>query len=243
MKAAPSARSWMAAGVRHELLMRALPAVRHDLAAPLSLMRMQLLLLRRHAQADAPAPAEALAARVTQLESQTSEISDSLRTLRQWEWPTPEGALGATEPTRAELVAQAVSLMRAAFELNGIALQVADALNPLSGAAADAGPAERWPDPVGLRYLLLGALCHLHDWHDGLEGGGSIELSPLEDWGVQLKARSAAAAQGQPAGALAPHRAPRHLAIDAVSLQALADDLGHEVQITPGMLVVDLRAP
>lgn len=243
MKAAPSARSWMAAGVRHELLMRALPAVRHDLAAPLSLMRMQLLLLRRHASADGPAPAEALAARIAQLESQTSEISDSLRTLRQWEWPTPEGALGATEPTRAELVTQAVALMRAAFELNGIALQLADALNPQAEAAASAGPVERWSDPVGLRYLLLGALCHLHDWHELLEGGGSIELSAVEDWGVQLKASAAAVAQDAPPGALASHRAPRHLAIDAVSLQALADDLGHAVHVTPGTLVVDLRTP
>ena len=40
MKASPGARSWIAAGVRHELLTRALPALRHDMAAPVSVMRM-----------------------------------------------------------------------------------------------------------------------------------------------------------------------------------------------------------
>jgi hypothetical protein len=47
MKASPSARSWIAAGVRHELLTRALPALRHDMAAPVSVIRMALLMLKR----------------------------------------------------------------------------------------------------------------------------------------------------------------------------------------------------
>ena len=49
MKASPGARSWIAAGVRHELLTRALPALRHDMAAPVSVMRMGSL-GRRSAQ-------------------------------------------------------------------------------------------------------------------------------------------------------------------------------------------------
>lgn len=239
MKAAPSARSWIAAGVRHELLMRAMPAVRHDLAAPLSLMRMQLLMLRRHAQADVPPPAEALAPRVAQLEAQTSELSHGLRSLREWEWPAPETGTD-TEPTRTELVAQAVSLMRAAFELSGIVLQITPEL-----AATEAGPAERWSDAVGLRYLLLGALCHLHDSHDALASQGHIELAPVEDWGVQVRAlpRPAPASPEVAPPAFASHRAPRHLAIDAVSLQALAEDLGYAVTISPEALTLDLRRP
>ncbi|RYF73513.1 MAG: hypothetical protein EOO29_26570 [Comamonadaceae bacterium] len=239
MKAAPSARSWIAAGVRHELLMRALPAVRHDLAAPLSLMRMQLLMLRRHAQPDVPASPEALAPRVAQLEGQVTELSQGLRNLREWEWPTMEGA---QQPalTRSALVSQGTSLMRAAFELNGIALQVeADLVLP--DDADDRST--RWPDAVGLRYLLLGALCHLHDAHGTLEAGGHITLTPVEDWGVRLQAHPRPAAQpGETASvSFSANRAPRHLAIDAVSLQALADDLGHTVALAPEALTLDLR--
>lgn len=237
MKAAPSARSWIAAGVRHELLMRAMPAVRHDLAAPLSLMRMQLLMLRRHAQADVPAPPQALAPRVAQLEADVSELSQGIRSLREWEWPTPDtGAPAAV--TRGELVAQGVSLMRAAFELNGIVLRVAPELAP-----EDDDKVARWNDTVGLRYLLLGALCHLHDSHDALDSGGIIELTAVEDWGVRLQAGAKPPAPSPEAAtaAFAPHRAPRHLAIDAVSLQALAEDLGHAVTPTPEALTLDLR--
>ncbi|RYF83794.1 MAG: hypothetical protein EOO29_01990 [Comamonadaceae bacterium] len=241
MKAAPSARSWIAAGVRHELLMRAMPAVRHDLAAPLSLMRMQLLMLRRHAQADMPAPPDALAPRVAQLEGQVTELSQGLRNLREWEWPAMEGT---TQPalTRATLVAQATSLMRAAFELNGIALQIEPGLAPADDPT-EPESAPRWPDAVGLRYLLLGALCHLHDAHDTLEAGGHISVAPVEDWGVRMQAHPRAAAQAGEAGpaAFSAHRAPRHLAIDAVSLQALADDLGHAVTLAPEALTLDLR--
>ena len=239
MKAAPSARSWIAAGVRHELLMRALPAVRHDLAAPLSLMRMQLLMLRRHAHTDVPAPPDALAPRVSQLEAQVSELSQGLRNLREWEWPTLEGTTQAAL-TRSMLVEQAASLMRAAFELNGIALKVG---SDLFLAEATDDPGARWPDAVGLRYLLLGALCHLHDAHDTLEAGGHIALAAVEDWGVRLQAhpRPPSTSDEAAVSTFAPLRAPRHLAIDAVSLQALADDLGHAVTLAPEALTLDLR--
>lgn len=239
MKAAPSARSWVAAGVRHELLMRALPAVRHDLAAPLSLMRMQLLLLRRHAQTQASGAEVTLASRVTQLEGQVSELSQGLRGLREWEWPSQEGS---SRPglTRESLVEQAAALMRATFELNGIALEVAPELAPLT---PQLDGSNLWPDPVGLRYLLLGALCHLHDAHEGFEAGGRITLAAVEDWGVRLQAHPRVPGE---AGEAAPPlfampRSPRHLAIDVVSLQALADDLGHAVVLEADALTLDLR--
>jgi hypothetical protein len=54
VKASPGASSWIVAGVRHELLTRALPALRHDMAAPLSVIRMSLLLLRHRAAAATP---------------------------------------------------------------------------------------------------------------------------------------------------------------------------------------------
>ncbi|RYY51946.1 MAG: hypothetical protein EOO24_66005, partial [Comamonadaceae bacterium] len=57
MKASPGARSWIAAGVRHELLTRALPALRHDMAAPISVIRMGLLMLKRQVAAPQIDPA------------------------------------------------------------------------------------------------------------------------------------------------------------------------------------------
>ena len=36
------AADWMAAGVRHEILMRVLPTLRHDLLGPISVARMEL---------------------------------------------------------------------------------------------------------------------------------------------------------------------------------------------------------
>ena len=118
MKASPSARSWIAAGVRHELLMRALPALRHDMAAPVSLIRMSLLMLRRQVAASPPDPA-ACEQRVAQVDEQVGSLVQSVRALRDWELATDDGGL-----TRAGLVRQCAALMRAAFDLSGVALDV-----------------------------------------------------------------------------------------------------------------------
>lgn len=253
MKAADRTRQWVAAGVRHELLMRALPAVRHDLAAPLSLMRMQLLMLRRQAAAEAPpVPADALAPRVALFESQVSELSQGLRNLRDWELP-----LAGAEPradaglTRAALVRQCVALMRAGFDMDGITLQIdaaldegRDVLAPANGDAGDQPPGEApvWPDAVGLRYLLLGALCFLHDTHPALAQAGTLHVSPEGDAGLRLSAE-ARSAEGDEAATLRAdfYRAPRDLLLDADSLQALAAELGHAVTITPQAVTLDLR--
>jgi len=224
MKASPGARSWIAAGVRHELLMRALPALRHDMAAPVSLIRMNLLMLRRQVAATPP-DAAACEQRVAQVDAQVGTLVDSVRALRDWELATDHGGL-----TRAALVTQCAALMRAAFALNGIALETDPAFDE---PAADAA---RWPGAAALRYLLLGALCHLHD---SVPGVGLIRIAPGGDAGLRVRA------QPQPRDAprpdMQPHRAPRRLAIDALSLQSLADDLGHGVTIEADAVQLDLR--
>jgi hypothetical protein len=88
-----------------------------------------------------------------------------------------------------------------------------------------------------LRYLLLGALCHLQD---SVAEIGLVRVSPEGDAGVVLHAESRPADGGRPE--MVPHRAPRSLAIDAVSLQSLADDLGHAVRIERSVVHLDLRA-
>lgn len=71
MKTSPGARSWIAAGVRHELLTRALPALRHDMAAPVSVIRMALLMLKRQVGAD-PFDLAACEERVGLIDTQVS---------------------------------------------------------------------------------------------------------------------------------------------------------------------------
>lgn len=230
-------RRWIAAGVRHELMMRALPAVRHDLAAPLSLMRMQLLMLRRQVAADTPVAPGTLGPRVALFESQVSELSHGLRDLRDWELPlTDPDPARASGLSRAALVAQGVGLMRAAFDFDGIVLQIDPALE----AAAD--DAEVFPGIAALRYLLLGALCHLHDMHPALAVAGALHIAPLGEAGLRLSAQPRpAAAEGDDARAFLPPRVPRHLLIDAEHLQALADELGHAITLTPEAVALDLR--
>lgn len=213
MKSSPSARSWIAAGVRHELLTRALPALRHDMAAPVSVIRMALLMLKRQVGAatiDGPACEE----RVALIDSQVSELVEAIRSLRDWELAIADEGI-----TRSALVAQCVGLMRSAFDLHGVALDTDTALEPQDDE-------QRWPAAAALRYLFLGALGYLHD---GAEEAGAIRVEA--DGANALRLTALAREPGASQAVLDAHRAPRALAIDAVALQNLAEDLGYAVAL------------
>lgn len=212
MKASPGARSWIAAGVRHELLTRALPALRHDMAAPVSVIRMGLLMLKR--QVAAPEiDAAACNQRVDLIDNQIGELIVGIRSLRHWELATADDGI-----TRSALVAECVALMRAAFGMQGIELEIDPALAPVEGET-------RWPQGAALRYLLLGAMGHLHD---NVEAIGAIAFAPDGEAGLQLTAVPKAG-DSPDSFRTDVHRAPRALAIDAIALQSLADDLGYAV--------------
>ncbi|MDM0019685.1 hypothetical protein [Variovorax saccharolyticus] len=214
MKSSPGARSWMAAGVRHELLTRALPALRHEMAAPVSVMRMSTLLLKRQLAANTAVDTAAWVERMTQIEDQVAALASGVRSLRDWELATHDDGI-----TRSALVAQCASLMRVAFELNGIGLKIDESL-----AAAEDEP--RFAAAAALRYMALGALGYLHDSVPGL---GEIRIEAEGDDALRFIAGLGVAAPVEPiAGA---HRAPRALAIDPVALQALADGLGYGVVV------------
>ena len=213
MKASPGARSWIAAGVRHELLTRALPALRHDMAAPVSVIRMALLMLKRQIGApviDAPVCEE----RVALIDNQVSELVEGIRSLRDWELATTDDGI-----TRSALVAQCVGLMRAAFDMHGVELAVDAALEPREGET-------RWPQGAALRYLVLGGLGYLHD---GASEAGAIRIEADGDNALRLSALPRESAGASPV--LDAHRAPRALAIDAIALQSLAEDLGYTVAL------------
>jgi len=213
MKASPAARSWIAAGVRHELLTRALPALRHDMAAPVSVIRMGMLMLKR--QAAAPeVDAAAWDERIVMIEEQVVALVHGVRSLRDWELAVSDDGI-----TRSALVAQCAGLMRTAFEFSGIGLEVGDGLAAVEGET-------RFPASAAMRYMFLGALSFLHDSVSALSGV-RIEADGAE-------ALRFVAAHGKPDAAdpmVQAHRAPRKLAIDAVALQSLADDLGYAVVV------------
>lgn len=225
MKASPAARSWIAAGVRHELLTRVLPALRHDLAGPVSVMRMGALMLKRQVAAPSIDP-HACSERVALIDDQIGQLIEGVRSLRDWELATTDEGT-----TRSALVEQCVALLRPAFSLHQLRLEVG------AGLAARDGEAH-WPRAAALRYLLLCGLSYLHD---ASPTGGSIAIEA--DGADALVLRSAARA-GNAAleeDSTKVHRAPRRLAIDAVALQSLADDLGYEVTVSEDGSTVRFR--
>lgn len=213
MKSSPSARSWIAAGVRHELLTRALPALRHDMAAPVSVIRMALLMLKRQVSA-ATVDAAACEERVGLIDSQVSELVEAIRSLRDWELATTDDGI-----TRSALVAQCVTLMRSAFDLHGVALETDASLDPKDDE-------HRWPAAAALRYLFLGAMGYLHD---GADEAGAIRIEA--DGANALRLTALPREPGGTNAVIDAHRAPRALAIDAVALQNLAEDLGYTVML------------
>lgn len=226
VKASPGASSWIVAGVRHELLTRALPALRHDMAAPLSVIRMSLLLLR-HRAATAPADEAAWEQQIGSISEQVDALAEGVRSLRDWELAVSDDGI-----TRSALVARCTSLMRAAFELHGIGLHVDEAL------VAGTPDEPRFPEGAALRYMVLGVLGYLHDSTERL---GALHVEADGPEGLRFIASRGPSASNDPlpmAGAL---RAPRKLAIDAVALQALADGLGYAVTIEAETVRLALR--
>ena len=224
MKASPGARSWIAAGVRHEVLTRALPALRHDMSAPVSVMRMGLLMLKRQVSASSIDPA-ACQERVALIDSQIGELVTAVRSLRDWELSTGDDGI-----LRSSLVTQSVALMRPAFDLQGIRLEI--------GAGLEASEAEpRWESGAALRYLMLGSLGFLLDSTPDLV---SIQVEADGDGALRLLAVVGASGRIDPLAG--EHRAPRKLAIDAVALQSLAEDLGYTLVLERDAVRLPLTA-
>jgi hypothetical protein len=218
MKASPAARSWIAAGVRHELLTRVLPALRHDMVGPVSVMRMGMLMLKRQVESSS-IDSQACTERVALIDDQIGQLIAGVRSLRNWELATTDEGT-----TRSALVEQCVALLRPAFSLHGVQLEIAPSLQPRAGEPC-------WPRAAALRYLLLCGLSYLHD---AGPVSGTITLAADDQDALTLRMRPSldgAAEQLMLEGAAA-HRAPRRLAIDAVALQSLADDLGYEVTVS-----------
>ncbi|MEO7242271.1 MAG: hypothetical protein ABIW85_05115 [Variovorax sp.] len=218
-----SAARWVAAGVRHAVLLRILPALRHDLASPISVLRMSSLLLQRQLAAPTIDAAGCLE-RVVMLEQQIGSLADGLRSLRGWDLASSSKAID-----RQVLVADSLPLLRALFDLRGVTVDV-------DAASADNAGA-MWPDATALRYLLLASLCHLGDSHPLLV---AVRIEYVGDDGLRLVATDRSEAVPPPLFDPAPPEPG--LTIDAAALQCLAADLGYEVRFEADGVFLPLAA-
>ncbi|HSW20357.1 MAG TPA: hypothetical protein VLJ86_24250 [Ramlibacter sp.] len=224
MIVAPAPQHWTAAGVRHELLARVLPTLRHELATPIATLRMALLVLKRQltqSAIDQPACQE----RMALLDEQLGALIRVLHSLRDWDLGTGEAAIA-----RAALAAQCVALMRPAFEVNGTRLEVDAAIAAQDGDL-------RLPSAGAPRYLCLGALGYLQD---NLPQFGLVRVEADGADGLRFVALQHAA--NVPCVDHLPRPRSR-LMIDAAALQCLADDLGLGVDIRPEAVRVSLAQP
>ncbi|XAH25047.1 hypothetical protein AAFF27_07610 [Xylophilus sp. GW821-FHT01B05] len=209
-------QAWRAAGVRHELLMRVLPALRHDMAGPLSVARMGNTVLKRYLTAQ-PLDAELCQRRIGQNDEQLGQLAAGIRALSHWDVESH----GRADP--AVLWPAALELARPTLELHGLRLQS-------EGAAAPTG----WPElaPARLLYALIGALAYLQD-----SAAAPAQVSvQAEGDGLLLQSVPAdppASAEHQ------PDRRP--LQIDHDALACLAADLEWPMQIGPASVL--LRRP
>jgi hypothetical protein len=205
-------RAWLADGVRHQILLRALRGQRHDVLGPLSAARMGLATLKRRLAAD---PAD-LASAGTQAEGLAQLLADAVAAvalMRAWDAP-----VASALPLQGLLPACA-DLLRTDAALRGHRLT-------LEPPAVAEGPAPRVAAPDG-HYALLGWLMH----HlEAADAPSSLHLRLLPA-AVQLRSEAleGGGAAGAPPVPLVPaDGGPRR--IDAIALDLLLHDMGWRQQ-------------
>ena len=201
------------AGLQHAILMRAIPVLRHDVAGPLSVMRMGTMLLKKRLAKGDMTPEQAVE-RVEQIEEQLGEIARHIRRLRLWDLQIRD------RHTVRALVAEAVELARPALMVNGTDMEH---LPPdVAG----------WDDetlvPHTLLYVVLGAIYHLAEHASPLPA--HIHVEPAGALGVRVRASGASAAPAPLADAAAPAGPlSQPPAMDKAALLQLAQPLGVQV--------------
>lgn len=164
----PDALAWLADGVRHQILLRALPAQRHDVLGPLSATRLGLALLRRRLQPAAPVP-DGADQRLADLARQVGDAVAALALMRLWDAGT-----AAQQPAQplAGVLQSCADLLRAGASLRGLQIH----LDAPAAAALPALPAQ------DAHYAVLGWLMHHLDHTAGParlvlgQGAGSLLL-------------------------------------------------------------------
>jgi hypothetical protein len=217
------AQAWIAAGVRHELMMRVLPALRHDMAGPLSVARMGNTVLRRYLAAD-PFNPELSLKRLSQTEDQLNGLVALIRGLGRWDMHTTERAAAPA------LLDHALMLMRPLLDTQNLQIADGDRLPSL----------DDWPPvpPPRLLYLVIGALVHLQEAAGG--AGGRVHLRRERNGALSLRLEPAQAGDdGSLSQPMISGLGPRPLRIDRLALACLAADLQAEVRIDEHQVVIE----
>lgn len=211
----------MDAGLQHAVLMRAMPVLRHDLANPLSVMRMGTTLLKRRL-ARGDMTAEQAVERVEQLEQQLGDIAHHIRRLRQWDLQISE-----RQRVRA-LVDEAIELARPMLMVRGTELA------PL----ADDAPG--WDSEAmaqhTLLYGVLAAIYHLAERPGPVPA--QVTLEPGKAGGVRVRSHGVSASQDPPP--MQGSSLVQLPAMDLAALHQLAQSLGMVMQVSDGQVEVTL---
>lgn len=221
----PSSDALTDAGLQHAILMRAIPVLRHDVAGPLSVMRMGTMLLKRRLAKGDMTPEQAVE-RVEQIEEQLGEIAHHIRRLRLWDLQIND------RHTVRALVDEAIELARPALMVSGTEMEPLPADLP--------GWDDSTPVPHTLLYVVLGAIYHLAEQSSPVPA--QITVAPAGPFSVRVQARGASTATrlmdadtaARSAGLAQPP------ALDLAALLQLAQPLGVQVQASGSEVTVTL---
>jgi hypothetical protein len=191
-----------AASLRHEILLRALPVQRHDVMAPLSVVRLGLATLKRRLQAGTP-DLDEVKQLVSDIEAEMASVVSQLSGFRCW-----DPLHGDHAPAMA-VASHCANLARPGLSLSGHRLG-------LPTWADEAEPAETQVPVPHFYYALLGLFWHVQD---SVSRPSQFGLTVTPE-GMQLQAQ-ALPLEG------AGHHAPLAQArvIDEDAMRGLADEL------------------
>jgi len=211
------------AGLQHAILMRAIPVLRHDVAGPLSVMRMGTMLLKRRLAKGDMTPEQAVE-RVEQIEEQLGEIAHHIRRLRLWDLQIND------RHTVRALVTEAIELARPALMVRGTELEPLPADIP------------GWDDetlvPHTLLYVVLGAIYQLAEHASPLPA--QITVAPAGPLSVRVQARGTSTATQLLDDSRSQGGMAQPPAMDLAALLQLAQPLGVTVQASGTEVTVTL---
>ncbi|MBF5003569.1 hypothetical protein [Diaphorobacter caeni] len=219
---ASSVNHWIAAGVQHAVLSRTMPALRHDLAGSVSVLRMGMAVISRKLETSAePLSREEIAPRLLSIESGINDLNQGLRRLRHWDKQSHE-LLNARD-----LLGEIWELSRPFLALRCIEQ------SPLADADAAAWPRHPIP-PQPLMYLLLASIYHLAEGTDSVPQ--RIAVTP-DDECLHLVAEGLAPSSGVPdvLRSDGPLNTPP---IDRTGLLCLAEHLQRRIEFTSAQSVL-----
>lgn len=213
--------AWAAAGVCHEVLLRTLPSLRHDMAGILSVARMDLALLKRWlarlpdaGMAELPATGE----RLQRVDQQFATLLKALHALQGW-GDEPVGGAPAAE----DLLAACLGWVRPVLSLAKVTLEC-------RLPAAEGGLPCAPVSPSAFRYLCLGALWY---WVDQCPALNSITVALCAPGALEVEAGLHPEGRQETASGVLPPVLGR---IDAAALQAVACREGWRLQVSASRL-------